>query len=124
MYPERVELDLDHVKATVRAMAAMHAGPMILEQLLADGKAPHWPKGWTPDKPATLAQMYPQILYESEVSDDPTHPGNKFYEAGFKSQVAIVDLLPGYSQEQRTLIKQKLPDILRRIFRFVKPSGK
>jgi len=124
MYPERTVMDIESIKATMRAMAAMHVGPMLFEQKLRDGKARSPPKGWTSDQSPDMLQIYKNILFETEVNPLPGSAGNTFCEAGFKSQVAIVDLLPGYSSEQKEKIKSKLKDTLRKLFLYVAPSKK
>ncbi|KAL0276418.1 UNVERIFIED_CONTAM: hypothetical protein PYX00_003999 [Menopon gallinae] len=127
MLPERTLMDEDHIRASLRAMAAMHAGSLVLQEKLRKGAvtslSPNYKK-YRERTDVTLGQLYSHLTYETEVSDIKGHPGNTFMEVGFKSQIPVVDLLEGYTHQEKTKIKEKLPHALRRILPLVKPSDK
>lgn len=122
MLPERSTMDLEHLKKAIDAMAVMHAASFIFEEKLNAGRIKTRSTKFTPGVRATIGDLYPNLIFETEASDIKGHPGNTFWEAGFRSQQAIIDLLPDYSPEQRQLIKDNLSDKLRLALQFVKPS--
>lgn len=127
MLPERTLMDEEHVRASLRAMAAMHAGSLVLQEKLRAGVvtslSPNYEK-YKKKADVTLGELYAHLTYETEVSDIKGHPGNDFMEVGFKSQLPLVDLMEGYTNQEKNKIKEKLPHALRRILPLVKPSDK
>lgn len=127
MLPERTLMDEEHIKASLKAMAAMHAGSFIFEEVLNRGeigtRSPTFKKSDRESR-VTLGEVYSHLTFETEASDEIGHPGNTFYEAGIRGQLNIVDLLPGLSQPRRESIKRQLPDILRKMLQLVKVSNK
>ncbi|KAL0276416.1 UNVERIFIED_CONTAM: hypothetical protein PYX00_003998 [Menopon gallinae] len=125
MLPERTLMDEDHIKASLKAVAAMHAGSFVFEEMFNRGevgtRSPTFKTGRAEGR-VTLGEIYSHLTFETEASDQPGHPGNTFYEVGIRGQLNIVDLLPGLSQPRRENIKAKLPDILRKMMQLVKVS--
>jgi len=124
MLPERSFMDLEHVMATVDAMAVMHSASYIFEEKLNSGKVRTRSAKFTPGTKTNIGDLYPNLIFETEASDIKGHPGNTFWEAGFRSQMPVIDLLPDYTPEQRQKIKDNLTEKLRSCLQMVKPSNK
>jgi len=124
MLPERTLMDLEHAMASVEAMAVMHSASIIFEEKLNSGKAKTLSAKFTPGTKTNIGELYPNLIFETESSDVKGHPGNTYCEAGYRSQVPLVDFLPDYTLEQRQKIKCNLVEKMRLMLQFVKPSKK
>lgn len=122
MLPERTLIDLQHLKVAIKTMARMHAGSMIFEEKLKTGQCTTQSTRISDQKEVLIKDLYPNLIFESECTDDPSHPGHTFWEVGIKSQCAIIDLLPGYTPEQKERIRNKFPDTIRQVYRMLEPS--
>ena len=130
MYPERSYMDEEHFNATIKALAAMHASSIAFEKKFNEGKikksmSPNLNKFKSNENNMagiTIGELYSHLTFETEASDEKGHPGNTFHETGIKSQLKIIDLLPGYTQEEKMIINDKLPDVMRKFYQLVKPS--
>lgn len=109
MYPERNLMDEEHILLTLEALARMHACSLIYEA------------GENREK---IPEIFSKYLFETTATAEKGHPGNKSHEAAISAQVKLVDLMPGYSPQQKEVIKRELPTRMRRLFTLVKPSQK
>lgn len=126
MYPRTKLMDEDHIKSSLRAMAAMHAASIVFEEKF-NQKTLQSLSGVQLDptqSKVTVGDVYSNLTFETEASDVKGHPGNTFHEAGIQSQLEIVRLLPEYTAEEQKLIADKLPKILRHFLQLVKTSDK
>lgn len=123
MLPERTLMDEAHIKASLKGMAAMHAASFVFEEKFNQGKIGHRSPFFT-KKTGKIGDIYDHLKFEGEVIDEPGHPGYLLCTAGIRSELAIVDLLPGYTQAEKEKIKKELPNRLRNIFELAKSSNK
>lgn len=125
MLPERTLMDYDHVHSSIKTISQMHACSIIFEEKLNQGlcetKSPNFKKNsqfWI------IKDLYPNLIFESECTDKPGHLGFTFWEVGIIGQTALVDYLPGYTDEQKESIKKSFPDTVRQVYRMLEPSDK
>jgi len=125
MLPERTLMDLKYVKASIKAMARMHSRSIIFEEQYNAGHAKSLsPLAASIKGKATIRDLYPGLIFESECTDNPEHPGFTFWEVGIKGQAALIDLLPKYTDEEKENIKKSFGDTIRQVYRMLEPSDK
>lgn len=128
MIEERTLMDEDHIKATLRCMAAMHASSFVFEEKFHQGKVGHSSpefKGEIGDKKFEIGEIYKHLVFESEVTDEPGHPGKLYYEAAARSNPALIDFLSEYTSEEKEKINKGFSRLFaERIVEMAKPSKK
>lgn len=124
MLPERSMADLEHTQITIDAMAVMHAATLIFEEKLNTGKSKTRSTKFIPGKRTNIWDLYANLFFETEASDEKGHPGNTFWEAGIRSQLAIIDHLPNSTETQKQALQKHLKEKMRLCLEFVKPSKK
>lgn len=125
MYEERTLMDKEHILASLKSMAAMHASSIILEEKLKEGKIKidRMPK-IKDVKKLTIFDIYQDLLFETETTEIVGHPGNTSREVAIKAKLHIIDYLKNYTDDERIKIKKEFPDRMRRLFKLAKPSKK
>ncbi|KAL0276419.1 UNVERIFIED_CONTAM: hypothetical protein PYX00_004000 [Menopon gallinae] len=98
-------LSKEQLLATMRALAAFHAASITLEEKMKE----------------TLLEAYEHIKLETDFI---CYPRTVFLETAIKSQLKLVEQLPGYSPVEMEMIKEQLPNLLRRIPTMAKASTK
>lgn len=121
MVPERMFLNKDYILKCLDSIAAMHASSIIFEEKLKIGEIRTISENRGSNL-KSIGELYKNLLFETEATGDKNHPGNWVYETGIKAFVELVDLLPNYTNDQKIIIKKKLPNEMRRIYDLVKPS--
>lgn len=93
MAPEKLFLDLEHLKVALQGLAALHAASIILEE----------------EESKTLEEIHPDFSKELMYNlDNMTSPTNRWVLKGIKDLQTAVDFLDKYSEEEKKSIKEKL----------------
>lgn len=122
MYPERTLMDKEHVIASLKSLAAMHASSIILEERLKEGKVKI--EGRMQKDVRNLWDVYHDLLFENEAPNIVGHPGHTSREVAIKAELEIIDHLDNYTEDEKIKIKKELPNRMRRLYQFVKSSDR
>lgn len=108
LFPNKQPLDYSHAKIALKTIAAMHAQSLVFERKISK----------------EIIDLYPAAM--KEIVYNEKEPDNMFTKwmdiAVDQISEAIADVIEGYSNNQRGIVRKKLPEILREAFSLIKPS--
>ena len=115
LFPNKQPLDYKHAKITLKTVAAMHGQCLIFEEKISKEKN---------QSRIEIIDLYPTAV--KEIVYNEKEPDNMFTKwmdvAVDQISEAIADVIEGYSNDERNIIRRKLPEILREAFSLIKPS--
>lgn len=129
LFPNKRPLDYDHVKVLLKTIAAMHGRSLVFEQKISEKKtdsvSEHF-KTLGKLQKIEIKDLYPTAVRETVYNEE--EPENMFTKwmaiAVDEISNAIADVIDGYTNNQRDLIRKNLPNVLSQAFVLTKPSKK